>query len=228
MNFQSKRKKTTKYSKKKPIDVSEIAYFLGEISGPLKKARGTDLLFDPWEIAELGHLEVRNTAVLAWILNPKGSHGLGALGLDVLLNLIFDSSKISEIGNLSHALVKTEAYPDSQNNDRVDIEISTPRLYLIIEVKINAKEQENQIGRYCNQAKIRAGDRPWKVIFITPSGRNPSTSEKTPEGEEDENVVPISWRKLCSRLEVSLKGSSFKKSATKHAVLMFTKRCRKF
>ncbi|WP_047023613.1 PDDEXK-like family protein, partial [Enterobacter cloacae] len=74
--------------KKTNIDASQLTEFFSLISEPLKVVQHRALSFEPWEVAGLGRKEVRNTAVLAWLLDPEGTHGFGRLSLQALLQAI--------------------------------------------------------------------------------------------------------------------------------------------
>lgn len=63
------------------------------------------------------------------------------------------------------AKFRSKRPPCGNNINRVDIEINADNFYLLIEVKIDAREQDSQISRYCFDAKNRAISRPWGVIF---------------------------------------------------------------
>nr|WP_239514982.1 PD-(D/E)XK nuclease family protein [Enterobacter ludwigii] len=76
---------------------------------------------------------------------------------------------------LHYCRVLVETNPTGDNTNRVDIEINADNFFLLVEVKIDSCEQQEQIGRYCSDARIRAGSRPWAVVFLTPHGGKPLT-----------------------------------------------------
>lgn len=57
--------------KKTNIEASQLTEFFSLLSEPLKVVQHRSLSFDPWEVAGLGRKEVRNTAVLSWLLDPE-------------------------------------------------------------------------------------------------------------------------------------------------------------
>ncbi|HCT3785150.1 MULTISPECIES: PD-(D/E)XK nuclease family protein [Morganellaceae] len=189
---------------KKPlnIDASQLTEFFSLLAEPLFAVQHPSLQFNPWEIAGLQRKEVPNTSVLAWLLNPYASHGFGKLPLQVLLRLIRSKNRHdipADFNRFCH--IETETNPVGDDTNRVDIEISADNFFLLIEVKIDAGEQDQQIARYCIDAKIRAANRPWAVIFLTPQGRRPLTGN--PELTL-ESVPCLSWRQLAADLESSL------------------------
>ena len=191
---------------RRAIDPEALATFLANLEKPLIASRQGAFQFDPWEVAGLGCDEVRNTRVLAWILNPQGSHGLGLSAMNGLLTTVnryfrptFNEDLFAAPGRFCR--VRTEINPNGEIADRVDIEIDAENFYLIVEVKIWAPEQPGQLERYCRQAKERPGNRPWAVIFLTPKGRMPASAG---EYSDSGKIVPLSWKKLASALERGL------------------------
>jgi len=94
-------------------------------------------------------------------------------------------------------IVRTEANPDGDFSNRVDIEIDSKSFYLIIEVKINAPERDNQIEDYGKIAELQAGQRPWAILFLTPKGKPPKTAGHYNQGK----ILPISWRELAAAIQ---------------------------
>ncbi|EKN4209738.1 PD-(D/E)XK nuclease family protein [Yersinia ruckeri] len=206
---------TREKNKKININTAELTEFLSQLSEPLKVVQHRSLSFDPWEVAGLGRKEVRNTAVLAWLLDPEGTHGFGRLPLQAFLRAIRHSRNDIPEDYLHYCRVQVETNPTGDNTNRVDIEIDADNFFLLIEVKIDACEQPEQVARYCSDARLRSMSRPWAVIFLTPRGGKPLTcgSDFKPA-----DVPCISWRHLATILESSLQ-SHYKKfiSVDKHS-----------
>ena len=216
------------------INIAELTQFFNQLSESLKLVQHRALSFDPWEVAGLERKEVRNTAVLAWLLDPEGTHGFGRLPLQTLLQTIRCNK--SYIPEDYHRYCRVQVETNSDNGaNRVDIEIDADNFLLFIEVKIDASEQPEQIARYCREAKKRAIPRPWAVVFLTPQGKEPQTL-----GSEfkRENVPCLSWRQLATNLENPLQShydnldsagkSSPSRQIAAHAVFCFLNRIRTF
>ena len=69
-------------------DTNKLAEFLRSLEQPLQIAKQSGWLCDPWQVAGLKRDEVRNSRVLSWLLNPRGSHGFGDKLLVALLQEI--------------------------------------------------------------------------------------------------------------------------------------------
>ncbi len=135
-----------------------------------------------WNIAGLKADETRNARVLAWYLDQEGGHGLGALVLYQFLNYL-------DLATQGRCQVMVEKYPDGLGASRVDILLDDPSFVVIIEIKIKADEQPEQIFRYSSLAAQRAGTgRKWKVVYLTRTGKAAKTAPA-----EQEHVVSMSW-----------------------------------
>ncbi len=222
------------------IDPDGLAAFFASLEVPLIVSRQAAFHFDPWEIAGLESKETRNASVLAWLLNPRGSHGLGVAAMNGLLAVVnrhfqpfFNADFSVEIGQFCR--VRTEINPNGEIADRVDIEIDAKNFYLIVEVKISAPEQSGQLERYCRQAEERAGNRPWAVVFLTTKGKEATSAGKYADLGR---IVPMPWKALASALERELPNRkaathdlplpSIPRQSAEYAVRCFLKKIRSF
>jgi hypothetical protein len=177
--------------------VGAMIDFLDSMRSPLQGVDASGLLSDPWAASALRRDEVRNASVLRWFLDPRAGHGCA----DTLLaDLLEQANKIAPRDFPSRpssaCTVSVEECPDGDRASRVDIQVNDPRFFLVIEVKLDAQEQPGQLARYCEIAAGRAtAARPWAVIFLTLSGRTPSTA-----GNWADRVISISWKQIARSL----------------------------
>ncbi|WP_313130931.1 PDDEXK-like family protein [Pseudescherichia vulneris] len=215
------------------LDARQLSACMAELEQPLAALRHGTFTFDPWEVAKLGRNEVRNSAVLAWLLDPHGNHGFGDLPLKALLGAVRECGNNRIPENFTrYCRVNVEKSPTGDATNRVDIEIDADNFFMLIEVKIDAYEQKDQISRYIGEAKKRAGEQPWAVIYLTPQGRVPLSAG----GEAD--VPCLSWRRLASVLTQALEPSrqqifaaadaSPARQMAAHAAFRFLDRMRQF
>jgi hypothetical protein len=131
--------------------------------------------FNVFDILQVGHYEVRtHSPILAELLNPQGSHGQGALFLKQFITRHdlhpFDADS---------ARIFTEYHIGAVSEDeggRLDILIRDRNSReILIENKIYANEQENQIARYL---KFSPGG---IVIYLTLYGEPPTTVAAEPQ-----------------------------------------------
>lgn len=166
-----------------------------------KKRRGEQYcVFDT--ICFSSSLEKQNSAFIAHLLNPKANHGCG----DLFLRTFF--SAIPELGSYPFESptpsCKTEHYigPKEENTGGyIDILIGDKKFALIIENKIYASDQKNQLIRYDNYGKASAQN--YKLLYLTLSGDEASNYSA---GELDSYIRIsyasdiLNWLNECVRL----------------------------
>lgn len=176
--------------------------FFADLEQPLIALRHRAFSFDPWDIAGVGRNEMRNSTLLAWLLDPSGNHGFGMRPLTALLSAVAAWRKEAfPVDTGRYCQVEVETSPTGDSSNRVDIEINAEKFFLLIEVKIGAVEQKDQLARYCKEAQIRAGQRDWAVVFLTPQGREPLTRGGVFKRED---VPCISWSRLAADIMISV------------------------
>lgn len=181
-----------------------LSKLIDNLRKPIADVELSGVLALPFTAALLKKDEVRNAAVLAWFLDRRSRHGLSSRVLEQLLQHVAKSVPNFPCRISNSCRVNTESTPDGTGENRVDIEIDDPAFYLIIEVKIAAVEQPEQLARYCRIARDRAGPRPWAVIFLTPKNRLSQTT-----GQWQDEVVPLTWEETGRMLaEASRDGIS--------------------
>jgi len=169
------------------FDTGALSQWFQSMGKPLTDAKRSGQLCDPWAIAGLKRDEVRNSGVLAWLLNPRGTHGFGGVALEALLKTLNGFPT-----DVSRSVVRTEDSPDGDFGNRVDIVVDDPGFYLMIEVKIGAPEGTEQLFRYAMVAQQLHRGRPFAILYLTPQGCMPKTA-----GNFEDRVVAVSWRQLA-------------------------------
>ena len=208
-----------------PPDYRLLSNWLSSMCLPLNDVQSSAWNFDPWEVAGLGRDEVRNTSVLAWLLNPRGSHGMGSAVLQHLLSSINKQKNHFPVSEGSFCNVRTEISPNGDISDRLDIEIDTENFYLIIEVKIGATEGYEQLNRYGRLAETQKAHRPWALIYLTPGKKEAKTGNNYTD-----SIISFSWDEIAKIIEKSIPTAPETPSqswyAANHAVTLFAKHIR--
>lgn len=134
--------------------------------------------FNIFNILNLSQDETKlHTPFIAELLNPKGSHGMK----DAFLREFIKISDIDTELDTKEATVETEYSIGYKNNDsteggRIDIFIyDNKKNAIIIENKIYAGDQQNQLLRYYNYAKKNKFN--FNLIYLTLNGN--AASEKS-------------------------------------------------
>lgn len=155
--------------------------------------------FNIFNVLGLSTNETRtHSAFLAELLNPKGDHGCGNLFLTAFfsqLNFNFDSN------GASVAIEKFIGYKDNNATEggRIDILINCTNGIVIIENKIYAGDQENQLLRYSNYAKQQK--KPAEILYLTLDGHE--ASEDSTQNEVEYQCISykediLKWLEKCA------------------------------
>ena len=120
--------------------------------------------FNVFRLCGVYHYENANSRILAEFLNPHGSHGMGSAFIELFLSKLeipFVVSKATE--------VKTEL---AMEYGRMDIVICDHDLgwCVVIENKIYAAEQEDQLCRYWKWLTSNYHPQQSRLLFLTLSG----------------------------------------------------------
>jgi hypothetical protein len=175
--------------------------------------------YNVFEVLNIRSDEDSHSRILTNILDPKGIHDCG----DIFLRLFFekflpDKSNI----DFSNCQVYREYY--AKELGRPDICIFCEDFGIVIENKIDARDQETQLSRYNELLKNKYGEKKYRLFYLTKDGREASDKShcnveymrlayyKEPDviendsdsdsdsGNENNNLIKndiLSWLKCC-------------------------------
>jgi len=187
---------------------SEIKSIIAEHE---QNARLTGANFNIFEVLGVETKEVKlHSALLAELLNVQGSHAQVSKYLDLFIeqleldDMCFDtkSSKtfveyyISEIDN------------ETKEGGNIDILIRDKgNRYIIIENKIHAPDQENQLKRYHNFLKKQHKDS--RLFYLNLFGKKPETESVVDLKDEDYHIITyqsdiLQWLERCLKESVNM------------------------
>lgn len=158
-----------------------------------KHAELTGEKFNVFDIIGLRNSEVKmHSAMLNELLNAKGKHGMK----DVFLNLFMHEIGINDFQiNTENSNSRAEVYTGIVEDDkggRIDIIIKdNENNAIIIENKIYADEQKNQLIRYYNHNQTA------KILFLTLHGLPPNSIKFESEEKSldiSDKVISISYK----------------------------------
>lgn len=157
-------------------------------------------LFNVFEICGVDHYENKHSTIMASFLDPSGTHGMGSVFLEAFIQCL-KGEGLSEdfIFSLSNVSVKTEY---DIRNGRIDILISNPKNEaFIIENKIYAGEQEEQLKRYASYGK-RAYKDKFQLVFLTLDGVKSPDADKQGVSylKASYETTIINWLEKCIKL----------------------------
>lgn len=209
------------------MDTQQIQNFLTQISAINRQfetiAELTGENFNIFKILKLAANEVRtHSAFLAELLNPNGTHGRGTVFIREFVEMLKVKAKI--LHNDSTDKENLQINFDSENVKKVEVErwlgyksdiaggyidillTDNKTKHIIIENKIYAVDQENQLQRY------HQFDPSAPLVYLTLNGKCPSNLSTSDEKEIEEikaNLICISyqddileWLKSCKKYTV--------------------------
>lgn len=179
-----------------------------------------DNIFNLFNVLNIKTDELRHSSMIASLLDPHGEHGKGDLFLQKFLN-IWDFGFVLDTRT---ACVTTEYEIGPINKSftrggRIDILITDAHNHaIIIENKINAADQKNQLKRYANFAK--SSKLEYAIIYLTLDGHEPSEQSTGKNFSEayiissyQENILP--WLDECK--EECIAGSTLHSSISQYS-----------
>ena len=183
-----------------------------------KRTRGEN--FNIFNVLGVSTSEVKlHSAFIAELLNPNGNHGLGEKFLKIFIDEISNKS-IGDNSNrdfnfdtlsIKDVIVEKDIGPiKEEHGGRIDICLEDKNgCYVIIENKIYAGDQDNQMKRYWNYAqKMCKGDiTRYRLVYLTLDGHDPTEGSLCGLKSKDyiclsyKNDI-ISWLNRCVELSV--------------------------
>ena len=111
--------------------------------------------FNPFDVLEVSELEIRHSNVLAWLLRPDGTHGIGGRFLRALVDHLAHRHHVPPLRTLSgfddkdNVTVRREDYHEGWYAD-ITVGFRAERVLLIIENKVVAwsPDAEKQARAY--------------------------------------------------------------------------------
>lgn len=124
--------------------------------------------FNMFRMCGVNHYENTHSAILAEFLNPKGTHGLKSQLLECFIETLKDYFSVQNF-NCKNAIVRTEVLTP---NGRIDIliEDAQRKNAIIIENKIYANDQLEQLKRYDKYAEVTYEKGNYQILYLTLEG----------------------------------------------------------
>lgn len=155
--------------------------------------------FNMFRVLGVNHYENTHSAILAEFLNPKGSHGLKHDFLRCFIQIVFDEKGFDEF-DFVNAKVRTEA---STPYGRIDILIEDKKDHaIILENKIYADDQFEQLKRYDKHAAEKYGNQKYKVLYLSLDGKDaaPHSGDGIEYFSISYKIHMIKWLDECVKI----------------------------
>ena len=135
--------------------------------------------FNVFDVLKISRAEIRHSNVLAWLLDPYGSHGLGSAVLSMLNSYLVQCNLVSQsesIDLLTMDYSDILVYREWRNID-ILIESKNAGYVLCIENKIDTQDHNQQLDRYYKiiQETDKFANYKHKIfLYLTPEGLDPN------------------------------------------------------
>jgi len=180
---------------------------LGQAQQEERNRKGEN--YNLFSILSIERYELKHSALIANLLDPKGSHGCGDAFLRAFFEIALkERTYLFEDCTLPHSY--TEYYTGPIAGDtggRIDILVKSSHYGLIIENKIYAGDQDKQLTRYDNYGRETFGADGYLLVYLTLYGCDASKESTATKSAEEVGYLRLSyakdillWLKECVRL----------------------------
>lgn len=158
-------------------------------------AAATGAHFNIFSVLDREHYEVKtHSRFLAEMLNPKGAHSRGAAFLRLFFDMLQENfpQKFPEITDDDFEYFDVSAEADAGDLGRIDILLENREKCIVIENKIYAGDQEQQLDRYHKYAvgQAKKDESNVVLIYLTLWGGKPG---KNTWSGDSEKVLSVSY-----------------------------------
>ena len=180
---------------------------LGQAQQEERNRKGEN--YNLFSILNIERYELKHSALIANLLDPKGSHGCG----DAFLRAFFEialKGTAYPFESSTPPQSYTEYYTGPIVGDtggRIDILVKSSHYGLIIENKIYAGDQDTQLTRYDNYGKETFGADKYLLAYLTLYGYDASKESTATKSAEEVGYLRLSyaedilrWLEQCVRL----------------------------
>lgn len=180
---------------------------LGQAQQEERNRKGEN--YNLFSILSIERYELKHSALIANLLDPKGSHGCG----DAFLRAFFEIALKGTAYPFESSTPPnsyTEHYIGPIAGDtggRIDILVKSSHYGLIIENKIYAGDQNKQLTRYDNYGRETFGADGYLLVYLTLYGCDASKESTATKSAEEVGYLRLSyakdillWLKECVRL----------------------------
>ncbi len=121
--------------------------------------------------------EIRHSNFLAWILNPRGNHGLGDIVLRRVLKDLFSNDAYEWIDEFQADIISLSEIELRREWNNIDLMILHESFAMCIENKVRSTDHSNQLARYKNTVETAFPLINHAFVYLTPDGRSPTESD---------------------------------------------------
>ena len=139
--------------------------------------------FNPFEVLKLKNHEIRHSNVLAWLFNPNENHNLGSAFFEQFLYLLANTKENEVIKKIilsfkSESNIDIKVYREyvTEKKERIDLLMECNfgdksekknNFIIYIENKVYAKQRENQLEKYLEDAVKNCSEENIIPVYLT-------------------------------------------------------------
>ena len=189
--------------------VQEVASIcaLGQAQQEERNRKGEN--YNLFSILSIERYELKHSALIANLLDSKGSHGCG----DAFLRAFFEIA-LKDLAYPFEDCTPPHSYTEyytgpiaGDTGGRIDILVKSSHYGLIIENKIYAGDQDKQLTRYDNYGKTTFGADRYLLVYLTLYGYDASKESTATKSAEEVGYLRLSyaedilrWLEQCVQL----------------------------
>ncbi|WP_375580590.1 PD-(D/E)XK nuclease family protein [Marivirga tractuosa] len=162
-----------------------------------------------FEIIGASKAEIRHSNFLAWLLDPKASHGLGETILKRFLRQLFSDDRAKDITEIEVENLNYQSVNILREWQHIDLFIEFDNLVIALENKLYSKEHSKQLTRYFDIVEQEyKGIKKTVYGFLTPEGIEAI--------DESDKYVSISYFEIAEIIErvIQIRGSTLGENAS--------------
>ena len=165
--------------------------------------------YNLFSILSIERYELKHSALIANLLDPKGSHGCGDAFLRAFFEIALKGTAYPFVSRTPpNSYIEHYIGPIAgDTGGRIDILVESSHYGLIIENKIYAGDQDKQLTRYDNYGKETFGADGYLLVYLTLYGCDASKESTATKSAEEVGYLRLSyakdillWLKECVRL----------------------------
>lgn len=159
-------------------EINNVFEVMGSISSKvMNKKHDTPGTMNIAEIMNRHHLENQHSNIISFLIDPEEIHNHPEFGTKFL-----DLLKKKGLNITGEKICNTVREDSTDDLRRIDIFVETENEYIIIENKVYADDQDNQIHDYIEYVKEKySADEKVFVVYLNPWGYDPSEKSISPE-----------------------------------------------
>lgn len=140
----------------------------------------------------ISNYEIRHSNFLAWLLDPKGNHGLGDIFLKRILIDVLSDKRAKKVNTVDIPSLIKQSINVHREWSNIDIVIEFEDTVIAIENKIHSSEHSNQLARYFKIVEEHFVNKRQIFCYLTPLGL---------EASMNDNYIELGYSTIISHLE---------------------------